>query len=216
MRILTGGGGVFFVHGFEELHSTPFPWRIKLLKSIASKVRPAAVVCGHNHVYQGWIRHDETPICLSYGNGFMNLPYHSKLNSDSLKGCYSVLRFDAKGCYGIDEYLYRITEERVEYLADGEADAFFAKIDKMHGLLKTPDQLQQDWEAECFAAWKPRGWLNWPGVRLVYDRHRRIKEQAKSQMGVVYIRAMRAAYLKRQYGIDTFQLRDDEKVDIGD
>lgn len=210
------GNGLFFVHGFEELHSAPFPWRIELLKSIASKLRPAAVVCGHNHVYQGWIRRDETPICLSYGNGFMNLPYHHKLNPDSRMGCYSVMRFDAKGCYGIDEYLYRITEERVEDLSDGEADAFFAKIAKMHELLKTPERFQHEWEAECFAAWKPSGWLNWPVARLVYDRHRRIKEQAKSQNGVVYVRAMRAAYLKRQYGIDTFQLRDDEKVDIGD
>lgn len=201
-----------FVHGFEELHSIPFPWRVELLKSIASELHPAAVVCGHNHVYQGWIRYGETPICLSYGNGFMNLPYHHKSNPDSRIGCYSVLYFDTKGCYGIDEYLYRITEERVVDLPNGEANAFFTKIDRMHELLKTPERLQQEWESECFAAWKPRGLLNWPIVRSVYDRHRRIKERAVSQDGVVYVRAMRAAYLKQQYGVDVFQLRDDETI----
>lgn len=207
--------GMFFVHGFEELHSIPFPWRVELLKSIAGKLRPATVVCGHNHVYQGWIRYGETPICLSYGNGFMNLPYHLKSNPDSRIGCYSVLRFDARGCYGIDEYLYCITEERVEDLPDGEANAFFAKIDRMHELLKTPYSLQQEWEKECFDAWKPKGMFNWPIVRSFYDRHRRIKQQARLQNGVVYVRAMRAAYLKCQYGIDAFKLRDDEKINEG-
>ena len=123
-----------------------------------------------------------------------------------------MLRFDTKGCYGIDEYLYCITEERIEDLPIGKANAFFTKIDKMHESLKTPERLQQEWEAECFAMWKPRGLLNWPVVRSVYDRYRRIREQAKSQDGVVYVRAMRAAYLKRQYGLDIFQLRDDEKI----
>ena len=43
----------------------------------------------------------------------------------------------------------------------------------------------------------------------------RIKELAKSQECVLYIRAMRAAYLKKQYGTDVFHLRNDEKIDVG-
>lgn len=210
------GLALYFVHGFEELYSVPFPWRYNLLKVIANDVRPAAVICGHSHVYQGWIMQQKTPVCLSYGNGFMNLGYHSMVNKDSCIGCYSVMHFDEKGCFGIDEYLYGISTEGIVEVSDETRRSFWRKIDGMHEDLKSSERLQKAWENCCYEVWRPKGIYNWPLIRRIYDRHRGIKRQAIDQHDTIYGRAMRAAYLKRQYGLDVFELRSDEEIKVED
>lgn len=213
---IEGKNVLYFIHGFEELYSTPFPWRVQLLKTIARHFCPLAVVCGHSHVFQGWFREEGIPVCLSYGNGFMNLAYHLDVNPASRIGCYSVIHFDSEGCFRLDEHLYYITSHGIEKLDEDEAETFLKNLDSIQRILNDPEKLHARWEDNCFKAWKPRGIKNLPIIRSLYDWHRKVKKYGVAQRGVVYGRAILAAYLKRQYGLEVFKIREDEKIRVED
>lgn len=205
---------LYFVHGFEELYSVPFPWRVDLLKAIADGLKPSAVVCGHSHVYQGWFRQNGIPVCLSYGNGFMNLAYHEKANPKSRIGCYSVLNFDENGCRSIDEHYFRIKPDGIVELSGTEETACRKDLKEMHQILDDESELRDAWESACYQAWEPKGWKNLPLLRGLYDWHRRVKVYDQMQRGATFNRAIHAAYLKRQYDMNVFRLRDDERIHL--
>lgn len=198
---------LYFVHGFEELFSVPFPWCVDLLNAIADKLNPSAVICGHAHVYQGWMLRSGVPVCLSYGNGFMNLDYHLARNALSKIGCYSILHFDESGCFEVMEYFYRISPSGIGELGE-------VSINEMLETCGHLDDLEKRWEDACYNGWKPKGYRNWPIIRMLYDFHRHILRFDGSQQGIIYDRAIRAAYLKRQYGRNAFSLREDELISV--
>lgn len=203
---------LYFIHGFEELYSTPFPWRLELLRAISNELKPAALICGHSHCYQGWMNfNDKSVTCLSYGNGFMNLEYHSTANKLSKFGICTILHFDQDGCFQIDEHPYKITSCGIEPISQSDADELWHDLNIMHELTKNPKNLQNSWEEECFRKWRPQGIKDWPFIRRLYDCRRGLFP-IKATDGIVYLRAMRAAYLKRQYGISSFSLREDEYI----
>lgn len=208
---------LYFVHGFEELFSVPFPWRLELLRKISDEISPAAIICGHSHCYQGWLAsHNNCVTCLSYGNGFMNLKYHVATNGLSKYGCCSILRFDRLGCFQIDEYPYEITENGLKDISNDDKELFYRNLNYVHNLVGDTEALNIAWEDECFQKWKPRGMKNLPIIRSIYDWRRGVFPITHSKDGIVYLRAIKSAYLKRQYGVSTFALREDENIRIED
>ena len=194
---------IYFIHGFDELYSIPFPWRVKLLKQIRDKVLPAALISGHQHIYQGYSL-GEIPICWSYGNGFISIDYHSKSNIDATISCYSVLHFDKKGCYQIDEYYYRFSQEGISILSEHELKKVLDRVRKGSECTKIYEQNECLWEEECYENYNTHRFKQNIVINFLYDIYRfyRFRKQIK----YIHYRYMFLGYLKRKWGINLYKL----------
>ena len=188
---------LYFLHGFDELYSVPFPWRVNLLKRMCNQYKPSALICGHQHIYQGFIHHNNTPICLSYGNGFMNIEYH-KMNPDAKIGCYTVMHFDNVGCFQIDGYLYEITKKEIKKTNINQYDRVKFNI----------DHIDEMWKKECFEKLDTHKYKRNVFINLLYDFYRYIKLY-KSFEDIYY--SMFKCYLKEKWNINFIHLSKKHK-----
>lgn len=184
---------IYFLHGFDELFSIPFPWRVNLLKQLSKIVNPSAVICGHQHIYQGYIINNGIPICLSYGNGFINIDYH-KSNVDSLIGCFSVLQFDSIGCYEINEYYYEISKNIITQLTDDKFEYIVSTMTKKMQIISDEKQLEKAWENECYTYYNKNRFTRNIILNLMYDIYRFFIFRKKFQY--IHYRLMFFSYLK--------------------
>jgi hypothetical protein len=189
---------LYFLHGFDELISTPFPWRVKLLKNICKKHSPAALICGHQHIYQGYFLQEGIPVCLSYGNGFLNIKYH-EFNQDSKIGCFSILHFDKLGCFQIDEYFFGFNENGIYELT--ETNHHDRVIE---GIRSIGDNESQLWNQECYNRMDNNKYNRYRLINLLYDIYRFIK----LRKGFLYIHYFHiyASYIKKKWNINILNL----------
>lgn len=187
---------LYFIHGFDELYSTPFPWRVNLLKKISQLNSPAALFCGHQHIYQGYINHNNVPVCLSYGNGFMHVDYH-KINPDTKIGCYSVLHFDSAGCYQIDEYFYESTPKGVLPLSQSESLIVNEKIKKIADIADIEDVNKKNWIEESYKHYASHKYNTNTFLNLLYDLYRTYK--LRKYFRYIHYRSMFLGYLRKRW-----------------
>jgi hypothetical protein len=185
---------LYFLHGFDELYSTPFPWRVELLKVICQKCCPTVLICGHQHIYQGFYLYNDIPICLSCGNGFMNIEYH-RTNIDTFIGCYSVLHFDKSGCFQIDEYYYQITSKGILELPNIQYH-----YNRVKNGISTVDSDKTAWEEECFFRLNEHKYNKKNLIGLLYDIYRFIRYFRK-QIKYIHYRSMIGSYIKKKWTI---------------
>jgi hypothetical protein len=189
---------LYFLHGFDELVSTPFPWRVKLLKNICKRCLPATLICGHQHIYQGYFLQENIPICLSYGNGFLNIKYHD-FNPDSKIGCFSILHFDILGCFQIDEYFYGFNENGMYELTETNHCSRIIK-----GINSIDDNETQFWDQECYCIMNDNKYNKYRLINLLYDIYRFIKLYKSFQY--IHYRHIYASYIRKKWNIDILKL----------
>ncbi len=195
---------LYFIHGFDELYSTPFPWRVKLLKRIKDEISPAALIAGHQHIYQGYVLLGETPVCWSYGNGFMQIDYHEKVNKDATVNCYSVLHFDKKGCYQIDEYYYSFSLEAIKILEGENLERILERIHECQEHAENFDKNERAWVSECYRNYDSHRFNRNIIVNFLYDiyRYYRLSKNFK----YIHYRSMFFEYFKKKWGINLYKL----------
>jgi hypothetical protein len=189
---------LYFLHGFDELISAPFPWRVELLKNICKKHSPAALICGHQHIYQSYFLQENIPICLSYGNGFLNIKYHD-VNKDSKIGCFSVLHFDRLGCFQIDEYFYGFNVNGIYELSNTN---YYSKI--INGINSAKKAESKLWVQECFDKLNNNKYNKFRLLNLLYDIYRFIR--VYKSFKYIHYRHIYAAYIKKKWNIDILKL----------
>lgn len=199
---------LYFLHGFEELYSYPFPWRVSLLNAIRDKYDPATVIAGHQHVYQGYYDWNGVPICASYGNGFLNIEYH-KRNQYSKQGCFSVLSFDREGCFRIDEYPYLFEQGGVAEMSLEEMTLFKARLKTIRSVIADDERLTKFWEVSCYENWVPQGYKAAFPFIFLYDLSR-FRHLKRMMHATVFNRNAAFTYLKKQWKIDLFKYNDNE------
>ncbi|WP_270542629.1 CapA family protein [Butyricimonas paravirosa] len=195
---------LYFIHGFDELYSIPFPWRVKLLKKINNKLTPAALIAGHQHIYQGYSLLDDTPVCWSYGNGFIQIDYHEKVNKNSSKNCYSVLHFDKKGCYQIDEYYYYFSLNGVQKLKDADLIEVIRRVQQGVESTENDDKNEKAWISECYLNFNSNRFNRNIIVNFLYDIYRWSK--LSKRFRYIHYRLMFLGYLKEKWGINFSKL----------
>jgi hypothetical protein len=189
---------LYFLHGFDELISAPFPWRVELLKKICKKCSPSALICGHQHIYQGYFLQEDIPVCLSYGNGFLNIKYHD-FNRDSKIGCFSILHFDKLGCFRIDEYYYEFNENGIYELTETN---HCSKIKERINCIENNEYMP--WDQECYRMLNNNKYKKYRLINLLYDIYRFIK--IYKHFRYIHYRCIYASYIKTKWNIDILKL----------
>lgn len=199
IKIDTNTHLLYFIHGFDELYSIPFPWRVKLLKKIRDEISPVALIAGHQHIFQGYSVLENIPVCWSYGNGFIKINYHEAVNKDANICCYSVLHFDKKGCYQIDEYYYSFSFQGVKVLGGADLEQVLERVQKGIECTENHEKNEEFWTNECYLNYNSHRFNKNIILNFLYDVYRWYRWN--KHFKYIHYRLMFLGYLKKKWGI---------------